>query len=200
MNVFFSVLLFLLICCLLSLIFCIRVAVVFCDKGLLSLLSYKVTGCWARCGRNVAAPLKEAIMIRDSVGFTLCHLCGNYVSVSSDLFWHCGSELTDADVRVHMSVGVSGFLTPCTYMSLEGHIWYCVCFQVNLAKNIVWFSFVFPMMQWEPVQYFNNKIICDLVEEKFKGIISILVRRCHRGVQNCWINQKNSAYFKRTCD
>uniref|UniRef100_A0A2K6AAG0 Unconventional myosin-Ic n=1 Tax=Mandrillus leucophaeus TaxID=9568 RepID=A0A2K6AAG0_MANLE len=28
---------------------------------------------------------------------------------------------------------------------------------------------------WEPVQYFNNKIICDLVEEKFKGIISILV-------------------------
>lgn len=33
------------------------------------------------------------------------------------------------------------------------------------------------MMQWEPVQYFNNKIICDLVEEKFKGIISILVRR-----------------------
>lgn len=32
-------------------------------------------------------------------------------------------------------------------------------------------------LQWEPVQYFNNKIICDLVEEKFKGIISILVRR-----------------------
>ncbi|GAA6071871.1 myosin Ic, paralog b isoform X1, partial [Tachysurus ichikawai] len=29
---------------------------------------------------------------------------------------------------------------------------------------------------WEPVQFFNNKIICDLVEEKFKGIISILVR------------------------
>ena len=29
--------------------------------------------------------------------------------------------------------------------------------------------------QWEPVQYFNNKINCDLVEEKFKGIISILV-------------------------
>lgn len=33
------------------------------------------------------------------------------------------------------------------------------------------------VFQWEPVQYFNNKIICDLVEEKFKGIISILVRR-----------------------
>ena len=31
-------------------------------------------------------------------------------------------------------------------------------------------------VQWEPVQYFNNKIICDLVEEEFKGIISILVR------------------------
>lgn len=89
---------------------------------------------------------------------------------------------------------------PPAHTSLKGQIWYCVCFKVNLAKNIVWFSFVFPMMQWEPVQYFNNKIICDLVEEKFKGIISILVRRRHRGVQNCWINQKKSAYFKRTCD
>ncbi|CAG14833.1 unnamed protein product [Tetraodon nigroviridis] len=35
-------------------------------------------------------------------------------------------------------------------------------------------------MQWEPVQYFNNKIICDLVEEKFKGIISILDEECLR--------------------
>lgn len=35
--------------------------------------------------------------------------------------------------------------------------------------------FLFYTPQWEPVQYFNNKIICDLVEEKFKGIISILV-------------------------
>lgn len=37
-------------------------------------------------------------------------------------------------------------------------------------------TFFFFCLQWEPVQYFNNKIICDLVEEKFKGIISILVR------------------------
>lgn len=29
--------------------------------------------------------------------------------------------------------------------------------------------------QWETVQYFDNKIICDLIEEKHKGIISILV-------------------------
>ncbi|KAM4648356.1 unconventional myosin-Ic isoform 3-T4 [Amazona ochrocephala] len=34
--------------------------------------------------------------------------------------------------------------------------------------------------EWEPVQYFNNKIICDLVEEKFKGIISILDEECLR--------------------
>lgn len=39
-------------------------------------------------------------------------------------------------------------------------------------------------LQWEPVQYFNNKIICDLVEEKFKGIISILVRR-HNALHLC---------------
>lgn len=38
--------------------------------------------------------------------------------------------------------------------------------------------------QWEPVQFFNNKIICDLVEEKHRGIISILVGLT--GVQPCW--------------
>lgn len=31
------------------------------------------------------------------------------------------------------------------------------------------------MFQWETVKYFDNKIICDLIEEKHKGIISILV-------------------------
>lgn len=51
------------------------------------------------------------------------------------------------------------------------------------------------MMQWEPVQYFNNKIICDLVEEKFKGIISILVRR-GQGV-GVWGGQK--VYFQGIC-
>ncbi|XP_067328163.1 unconventional myosin-Ic isoform X1 [Anolis sagrei] len=33
---------------------------------------------------------------------------------------------------------------------------------------------------WETVPYFNNKIICDLVEEKFKGIIAILDEECLR--------------------
>ncbi|KAJ7309855.1 hypothetical protein JRQ81_007929 [Phrynocephalus forsythii] len=35
-------------------------------------------------------------------------------------------------------------------------------------------------IEWEPVPYFNNKIICDLVEEKYKGIISILDEECLR--------------------
>ncbi|XP_055003295.1 unconventional myosin-Ih [Sorex araneus] len=35
-------------------------------------------------------------------------------------------------------------------------------------------------IQWEPIQYFNNKIICDLVEERHKGIISILDEECIR--------------------
>lgn len=30
-------------------------------------------------------------------------------------------------------------------------------------------------LQWEPVQYFNNKIICDLVEGKPMGVIAIMV-------------------------
>uniref|UniRef100_A0A8C8MI89 Myosin motor domain-containing protein n=1 Tax=Oncorhynchus tshawytscha TaxID=74940 RepID=A0A8C8MI89_ONCTS len=33
---------------------------------------------------------------------------------------------------------------------------------------------------WEPVQFFNNKIICDLVEEKHRGIISVLDEECLR--------------------
>ncbi len=35
-------------------------------------------------------------------------------------------------------------------------------------------------LQWEPVEYFDNKIICDLVEEKHKGIMSILDEECVR--------------------
>ncbi|XP_039257416.2 unconventional myosin-Ic-like isoform X2 [Styela clava] len=33
---------------------------------------------------------------------------------------------------------------------------------------------------WEPVEYFNNKIICDLVEERHKGIIDIMDEECLR--------------------
>ncbi|XP_016306157.1 unconventional myosin-Ic isoform X1 [Sinocyclocheilus anshuiensis] len=33
---------------------------------------------------------------------------------------------------------------------------------------------------WERVEYFNNKIICDLVEEKHKGIIAVLDEECLR--------------------
>ncbi|XP_076654568.1 unconventional myosin 61F isoform X2 [Halictus rubicundus] len=33
---------------------------------------------------------------------------------------------------------------------------------------------------WENVQYFNNKVICDLIEEKHKGIISLMDEECLR--------------------
>uniref|UniRef100_A0A3B4B345 Uncharacterized protein n=1 Tax=Periophthalmus magnuspinnatus TaxID=409849 RepID=A0A3B4B345_9GOBI len=39
---------------------------------------------------------------------------------------------------------------------------------------------VFSVNQWEPVPYFNNKIICDLVEAKHKGLISLLDEECLR--------------------
>ncbi|XP_006015204.1 unconventional myosin-Ih isoform X1 [Alligator sinensis] len=35
-------------------------------------------------------------------------------------------------------------------------------------------------IEWEPVPYFNNKIICELVEQKHKGIVSILDEECLR--------------------
>ncbi|CAM9127366.1 unnamed protein product [Lampetra planeri] len=38
---------------------------------------------------------------------------------------------------------------------------------------------------WETVPYFDNKIICDLIEEKHKGIISILDEECMRPGETC---------------
>ncbi|KAG5682114.1 hypothetical protein PVAND_011493 [Polypedilum vanderplanki] len=35
-------------------------------------------------------------------------------------------------------------------------------------------------IEWTPVEYFNNKIICDLIEEKHVGIISLLDEECLR--------------------
>ncbi|KAJ8393918.1 hypothetical protein AAFF_G00054510 [Aldrovandia affinis] len=35
-------------------------------------------------------------------------------------------------------------------------------------------------IEWETVPFFNNKIICDLVEEKHRGIISVLDEECLR--------------------
>ncbi|XP_060520350.1 unconventional myosin IC-like [Cylas formicarius] len=35
-------------------------------------------------------------------------------------------------------------------------------------------------IQWEHVQYFDNKIICDLIEEKHKGLIAFMDEECLR--------------------
>ncbi|KAG9487068.1 unconventional myosin-Ih [Eleutherodactylus coqui] len=35
-------------------------------------------------------------------------------------------------------------------------------------------------IEWEPIQYLDNKVICDLIEEKHKGIISIMDEECLR--------------------
>lgn len=35
-------------------------------------------------------------------------------------------------------------------------------------------------IEWEHVEYFNNKVICDLIEEKHKGIISLMDEECLR--------------------
>ncbi|XP_046992260.1 unconventional myosin IC isoform X1 [Schistocerca americana] len=35
-------------------------------------------------------------------------------------------------------------------------------------------------IEWEPVEYFNNKVICDLIEEKHKGIIALMDEECLR--------------------
>lgn len=35
-------------------------------------------------------------------------------------------------------------------------------------------------IEWEPVQYFDNKVICNLIEEKHRGIIALLDEECLR--------------------
>ncbi|XP_043474032.1 unconventional myosin IC isoform X3 [Leptopilina heterotoma] len=35
-------------------------------------------------------------------------------------------------------------------------------------------------IEWEHIHYFNNKVICDLIEEKYKGIISLMDEECLR--------------------
>lgn len=35
-------------------------------------------------------------------------------------------------------------------------------------------------IEWEPVTYFNNKVICDLIEEKHVGIIALMDEECLR--------------------
>ncbi|KAK8726216.1 hypothetical protein OTU49_010428 [Cherax quadricarinatus] len=50
-------------------------------------------------------------------------------------------------------------------------------------------------IEWEKVQYFDNKIICDLVEEKHKGIISLLDEECLRpgdATDLTFLNKMNS--------
>jgi hypothetical protein len=49
---------------------------------------------------------------------------------------------------------------------------------------IVWF-------QWEPVEYFDNKIICDLVEAKPYGIIALMVNKI-----NCSSNKLFDLYYE----
>lgn len=35
-------------------------------------------------------------------------------------------------------------------------------------------------IEWEPVSYFNNKVICDLIEQKHRGIVALLDEECLR--------------------
>lgn len=51
---------------------------------------------------------------------------------------------------------------------LRAFIWDLICFHQSEQEE-----YVREGIAWEPVQYFNNKIICDLIEGK-PGIISLM--------------------------
>ena len=67
-----------------------------------------------------------------------------------------------ASVSVCLSVCLCAYL----FMRLSVRVF------VNVAQ---WCLVLFLWTQWEPVEYFDNKIICDLVESKPNGIIAIMV-------------------------
>eukprot|EP00054_Salpingoeca_dolichothecata_P020144 m.126631 g.126631 ORF g.126631 m.126631 type:complete len:1134 (+) comp23507_c0_seq9:802-4203(+) len=54
-------------------------------------------------------------------------------------------------------------------------------------------------IQWEPVEYFNNKIICDMVELKHQGIIAVLDEECLRPgeVSDATFLERLDKQFKR---
>lgn len=57
-----------------------------------------------------------------------------------------------------------------THITGWSHMYVHVC---SYNVNVV--NLCSVCVQWEQVEYFDNKIICDLVEEKHQGIIAVLV-------------------------
>jgi len=51
-------------------------------------------------------------------------------------------------------------------------------------------------IQWQPIKYFNNKIICDLIEGKPMGVISLLDECCliAESTDTTWLNKMNAAF------
>ena len=46
-----------------------------------------------------------------------------------------------------------------------------------VAAYVNWRKLITKLiLQWEKVEYFDNKVICDLIEVKHQGIIAQLVR------------------------
>ncbi|KAL6067694.1 hypothetical protein STEG23_031498, partial [Scotinomys teguina] len=54
-------------------------------------------------------------------------------------------------------------------------------------------------IEWEPVQYFNNKIICDLVEERHRGIMSILFQAIQHHLLASAVVEKGSSGLFVSC-
>ena len=60
--------------------------------------------------------------------------------------------------------------------------------EIEVYKNILTFMLLYDLIdlsylflqKWKTIDYFNNQIICDLVEERHKGIIAILDEECLR--------------------
>lgn len=73
-------------------------------------------------------------------------------------------------IEVRHYLTCSHLYLTCLHLYLPGAAVLCVA--VNADRNALLF------LQWEPVEYFNNKIICDLIEEKHLGIIAILDEEC----------------------
>lgn len=98
------------------------------------------------------------------------------------LQWEAAAAFHPADPEVRAGGVRDGrdWSNSTTILIFSWHLWLTL---ILMCKNILTYNknclsipSLFSYAQWEPVPYFNNKIICDLVEEKHRGIISLLVK------------------------
>ncbi|KAL4646674.1 unconventional myosin-Ih [Arapaima gigas] len=153
-------------------------------NGAVSLLSYLFSAClFFSCGLQVLSPFSvdHAIYARDALAKAL------YDRAFTWLVNKINESLENKDSTKKTVIGlldIYGFEVFFVNSFEQFCINYCneklqqLFIQLTLKSEQE--EYEAEGIEWEPVQFFNNKIICDLVEQRHSGIISLLDEECMR--------------------